>query len=239
MSSSTPPTALLPSEVTALRLASGIDAADFARALGVSPEVVDRWERFGIPTGPTALALRLVAESMKFDFPVPTLGSSHCGICGEPASERFSEQAICPSCHRDPRTAMKALDYDIFISHNNETMQTSVQLRLPPSRAMRFTGRFLSEGLGTLLTKIYKDEPQFGDQSWDSAVYVQWIDPGLDALADDTTRDIIRALVAYGLVEVNLDSIRVTSTASFVSHDDEILLLSGLLASRQTDTIPV
>lgn len=232
--SSPPPTGLLPSEVAALRRAAGVDVADFGRSFGVAPNVVERWEEFGVPTGPTALALRLVASSMDFEFPAPeALSGEQCSLCGAPATEVLHGLPLCPPCHRAPEASLGALGFVVQKSYNHVSNLASVQVELPAGKEMPFTGRFLSEGLGTMLTKLFKDEPQIGEPRWDDAVYVQWIEPGLQALDEEATRELVRALVFYGMLDVAPCTISVQQIPNWAGSDAEIVLLSGLLASRQ------
>ncbi len=231
--SSPAPTGLLPSEVAALRSAAGISTEDFATAFGVATNVVERWEAYGVATGPTALAIRLVAQTMDFEFPPPPVSDTNpCAICGAPAPDSVRAIAVCPACHRDPVHSMETVGYEATKSHNLVSNQTSYTLRLPAGRSMSYSGRFLSEGLGTMLTKLFKDEPQIGQQSWDDAVYVQWVEPGLDAISDPAARDLIQTLVTFGMVDVEPGSVSVQNAPSYGSFDNEILLLCGLLASR-------
>lgn len=232
---SPPPTGLLPSEVVALRASAGVSAEEFATAFGVSENVVERWEKLGVPTGPTALAIRLVAESMSFDFPTPERDERvPCELCAAPSSEEFAGVRICPACHRDPVTSMEALGFQVTRSHNIVSNATTYTVTVPAGREFGWSGRFLSEGLGTLLTKIFKDEPQLGEKNWDDAVYVQWIEPSLDAIGDQHNRNLIQSLVEFGLVEVAPASVTVSNAPAYGSFDEEIILMCGLLTSRST-----
>jgi hypothetical protein len=227
------PTGLLPREVTALRESSGADAQAFADAFGVSANVVERWESLGVPGGPTALAIRFVADSMEFEFPEQEAdATTPCRVCGAPASQAIHGLHVCPPCFRDPVKSMEALGFDVTRSQNHVTGFRTIDVRLPSGKEMGFVGHFISEGLGTMLTKLFKNEPQLGDKSWDDAVYVQWIEPGLDALSSPGTREIIKTLVAYGMVEVYAGNIEV-EYGSAAAFDEEIVLLCGLLANEQ------
>ena len=232
---SPPPTGLLPSEVAAQRALAGVSPEQLASAFGVSENVVERWERLGVPTGPTALAIRLVADSMDFEFPSPERNEqAPCELCGAPSAESFADLNVCPACHRDPVTSMEQLGFVVTKSHNVVSNATNFNVHVPKGREFAWSGRFLSEGLGTLLTKIFKHEPQLGEKNWDDAVYVQWIEPSLDAIGDAHNQNLIRSLVEFGLVEVESEAVSVSNVTAYGSFDEEIILMCGLLASRST-----
>lgn len=229
------PTGLLASEVVSLRAAAGISIDEFAKALGVSPNVVERWEALGVPSGPTALAIRFVAQTMEFEFPVPTLSADPpCGICSAPAAEHFHGIPVCPSCHRHPAKSLEQLGFQATTSLNVVSQTASYELRLPTGVTMGFVGRFLSEGLGTTLAKMFTQEPQIGQKSWDDAVYVQFVEPALESITDLGTRELIQALVAFGLLDIDKPAISVTNVPFYGGFDDDVFLLCGLLAARES-----
>ena len=233
--SSPPPTGLLYTEVAALRAAAGVSVVDFAKAFGVAPNVVERWETLGVATGPTALAIRMVAQTMEFDFPAPVdRDKPECTICAGPSSHDYFGLPLCAPCNRAPVQTMAQLGYETQNHHNVLLHQSDYELHLPPGREIGFSGVFLSEGLGTLLAKMFKEEPQIGQKSWDDAVYVQWVEPGLDSITSGASRDLIKELVTFGLVGVGPKSISVQQVASHGFAEDEIYLLCGLLASLQS-----
>lgn len=225
------PRGLMPAEIRALRKATGGDAGSFGDIFGVSPNIVSRWEELGVPSGPSALALRLVAREVAFDFPEPEANGQACTICGGPATESVHELAVCASCYRDPVANMEALGYRLSRTEHASGSET-LHVGLPQGRALPLAGRFMGEGLGTMLTKMFKEEPQIGHDEWDDAVYVHWIEPGVEALSDADARTVLRSLVAYGVVDVTHDGIDIQHIPNFGPFDEEIILLSGLLANR-------
>lgn len=226
------PTGLMPHEIGALRVSAGVTPAAFAAAFGVDAESIDGWETFGVPTGPTALAIRLVAQSMDFDFPDAALSDdTPCVICATAASISFGELAVCQSCHRDPAASLVALGCEVTKTPNTVASDAVYEVHLPAGRQFRYSGRFLGEGLGTMLTKLFKNEPQLGERRWDDAVYVQWIEPDLDAIGGDVCRELIRALVAFGMVDISPTGISVQNVPAWGTFDGRIFLLCGLLAS--------
>lgn len=227
------PTGLLPSEVIALRHATSTSPHDFGRVFGVSGNVVERWETLGVPSGPTALALRLVAHQMEFEFPQAVADDGvECTICGAPAPEEVHGLPVCAFCHREPVQSMEGLGFSISSSENHISGYETIHTQLPEDRELAVTGRFMSEGLGTMMTKLFKEEPQLGNAAWDEAVYVHWIEPGLEALEDAGARDLLKSLVAYGVVDLDAHFIDVQYAPHWGSFQEEIILLSGLLSKR-------
>ena len=230
------PIGLLPAQIRALREAAGVSEEDFGNGFGVSANVVGEWESLGVPSGPTALAIRFVADTMQFELTDPAAQTDPpCVVCGGPAADTYTSVAICGPCFRDPVKSLEARGYTFEQTTNPIARQADYVVHLPAGRAFAFRGRFVSEGLGTMLTKLFKEEPQLGEKQWDDAVYVQWVDPDLDAIGDGVSRELIRKLVVLGLVEVVSDAIHVQHVPSYGGATERVVvLLASIFAARES-----
>lgn len=234
MSSRLEPKGLLPFEVRSLRTFAGVSPPEFGEAFGVSENVVERWEKLGVSSGPTALALRFVADELEFDFPTPEeIPGKECTICGAAAVEEVHGFAVCTSCHRDPVASMEAVGFEVTRTENYVSATETIHVKLPAGRHLRLRGQFMSEGIGTMLAKLFKEEPEIGEPAFDDAVYIQDLDlDDVDELEDPSVQKTLISIVAYGVAEIGGAYIDVQHALNWGEFDNEIILMSGLLASR-------
>lgn len=223
---------LLPGEVKALRHVSGLDMEAFGDVLGVSPNVIERWEELGVPSGPTAVALRFIARDAGFEFPDHAPSELRCTICGSAAQDTVHGLPVCRACHREPVESLEGLGYEVTRTENYATRTETLSLKFPEDAQAKLGGRFMSEGLGTMLTKLFKEEPQLGHPTFDDAVYVQWLSDAEDVLQDAAVRQLLANLVAFGVVEIESDHLEIDHVPNWFEGD--VILVAGLLAARLT-----
>jgi hypothetical protein len=217
-----------------LRAFAGVSTEEFGEAFGVSPNIVERWETLGVSSGPTSLALRFVAREMDFEFPTPEpKPGTDCTICGAAAVEDVHGFAVCTSCHRDPVASMEAVGFEVTSTENHVAGTETIHIKLPAGRTLRLRGQFMSEGIGTMLAKLFKQEPEIGEPAFDDAVYIQDLDlDDVAELEDPAVQETLISLVAYGVAEIGGEFIDVQHALNWGEFDNEIILMSGLLASR-------
>jgi hypothetical protein len=118
-------------------------------------------------------------------------------------------------------------------TENYTSAAETIHVRLPFGRQLRLRGQFLSEGIGTMLAKLFKEEPEIGEPVFDDAVYIQDLDADdIGELEDPSVQAILISLVAYGVVEIGGEYVDVQHALNWGEFDQEIILMAGLLSSH-------
>ncbi len=226
---------LLPGQVAALRRQIGDSEETFAEKLGVTPRVVERWERQGVPSGPNALVLRMVARTEKVALDeADDDGDEECRICGSAARDRIVGQPICSSCHNDPIAPLLVDGWDLSRVDYPEAKRETISCKLPDGRTQPLTGTFASEGFTSLMTRLFGHEPQVGHESFDAAVFVKSIDDPSATLEGEEVRELLKALVEYGVVRLEPSRIEVQRVPDWYQERD-VILLAALLGISLLD----